>query len=216
MNIVSKSIIRLIREVYRVKLSKLNKNRSFTIIAQNCIGGVIYNDLKLPFTSPTINMFIEDLNFIKLVENLEHYMSIRPVPITDNYIDPIDNSIHYPKIRIDDIEVCCLHYKSCAEAIDSWIRRAKRVNFDNVYVIGNSWNMHQNEELIRRLCQNDKYKTICVTYGNFDIPNCVQLPGDYWALDNRGIVRPNITDYMPHSYKKYFEKFFDFVGWLNT
>jgi len=48
--------------------------------------------------------------------------------------------------------------------------------------------------------------------------NCegtIILPGNYWLLDNRGIVRPNITDNMPKGFHKYFETFFDYVSWLN-
>ena len=41
---------------YRTK----NKNKDFTLICQNCLGGVIYSFLDLPFMSPTINVFIED------------------------------------------------------------------------------------------------------------------------------------------------------------
>ena len=64
------------RKLHRKIMQKRNKNMDFTIIAQNCIGGVIYSDLGLQFLSPTINMFIEDENFVKLVENLEYYFSI--------------------------------------------------------------------------------------------------------------------------------------------
>ena len=54
------------------KFRRQNKNTDFTIISQNCIGGVIYANLGLEFRTPTINMFIEDENFVKdYVKNIK-------------------------------------------------------------------------------------------------------------------------------------------------
>lgn len=205
---------RIIRKLIVTKFRLKNKNRDFTLIAQNCIGGVIYANLNLEFKSPTINMFIEDENFLKLCENFAYYMELKPEPLTDHYVDPIDESIVYPKIKIGDIEVCCLHYENCEAAIKAWNRRRKRVNLDNIYVIANTWNLHNRIDLIERLTKL-KYKTIIFSEKKYDYPQCFQLPGDFWKLDNRHILRPNITDNIPGSNYKYFEKFFDFVKWLN-
>lgn len=160
-------------------------------------------------------MFIEDENFVRLVENLQHYMSIPARPYCECYIDPIDPTIRYPKIRIDDIEVCCLHYKDCAEAVDAWNRRRLRVNYDKVFVIANSWNMHENRELVARVCRS-RYPVICFTYHDFGIENCIALEENYWQLDRRGIIRPNITDHMPGTYMRYYEPRFDFTKWFNS
>ena len=92
-------------------------------------------------------MFIEDESFVKLVNNPKHYFNCEPEAITDCYGDPIDNNVRYPKIKIDDIELCCLHYKNCKEAIDKWNERKKRVNLDNIMVIANTWNLHSNMDV---------------------------------------------------------------------
>jgi uncharacterized protein (DUF1919 family) len=207
---------KMMRKLYCNKVQMMNKNHDFTIIAQNCIGGVIYNNLGLEFKSPTINMFIEDENFIKLVGNLEHYLQVEPQPVTDCFIDPIDSDISYPKICVDDVEICCLHYKDCNEAIEAWEKRCKRVNFENIYVIGNSWNMHSKKELVEELLRVSKYKTVVFTTEKYQDERCIQLPGTVWNLDERGIVRPNITDEIPGSYMKYFETFFDYISWINA
>ena len=204
----------LIRKLIVKKFQIQNKNKDFTLIAQNCIGGVIYSDLNMEFRSPTINMFIEDENFVKLCENVAHYMRVEPEPITDRFVDPVDESIVYPKIKVDDIELCCLHYKDCEDAIRAWNRRRARVNLNNVYVIANTWNLHDRVDLIERLTRLE-YKTIIFSEKKYDYPQCLQLPGDFWKLDSRYIIRPNITDMIPNSNYKYFEKFFNFVKWLN-
>lgn len=214
MNILEKSI-RKIRVIIHVnQMRKRLRNRDFSIISQNCLGGVVYHMLGLPFTSPTINMFIEDESFVKLVSNLRHYINIEPEPLADPYIDPIDRTVKYPKIRIDDIEICCIHFKNCAEAIDAWNRRKNRINFENIFVIANSWNLHGNKVLIRQIL-NTGYRTICFAFGNLGDINCIQLKEDFWELDVRGIIRPNITDYKPSSYKRYFEDYIDIVNWIN-
>ena len=198
----------MIVQRYRI----LNRNKNVTIISQNCIGGVIYADLNLPFQSPTINMFIEDENFVKLVEHIKYYMSLTPKPIDDKFSD---GELVYPKIAVGDIELCCLHYHNCEDAIKAWNRRKKRINYENIVVIANSWNLHGKEVFYQRLI-NTGYKTVIFTLEKSKFPYCINLPEwGHFRQDERGIVRPNITDEIPNSPYLYFEKFFDFVGWLN-
>lgn len=209
-----------INKIRRIPLTKSYRRRltakDFTIISQNCVGGTIYSALGLPFLSPTINVFIEGENFVKLVENLDYYLLLTPTALTDNYIDPIDKSMHYPKILVGDIEICCLHYKNCADDISAWERRRQRVNLNNVFVIANSWNLFDDKQLIERLC-NTKYKTLIFVTEDCNIDNekCLTLKGNFWKKDKRGIVRPNLTDYMPRKAIRYYESMFDFVDWFN-
>ena len=210
-------IIRRLKRKILVTWWKLkNKNKDFTIISQNCVGGLIYNNFNLPFLTPTINLFIEGEDFVKLVENLKYYMSIKPEAINDEYIDPIDSNVRFPKIRIDDIEISCMHYKNCNEAIEAWERRKKRINYEKIYVIGNSWNLKDRIDLIDRLC-NTAYPTVIFKTMDIEYENkkCINLIGDFWKRDKRGIVRPNLTDFKCGSIKRYFEDIFDFVSWLN-
>ena len=199
-----------------------NNNANFTILSQNCVGGVIYKNLGLPFLTPTINCFIEDESFAKLVEKPRFYLSKSAEPLIDCYVDSIDSSITYPKIKIEDIEICCLHYKNCNEAVAAWNRRRTRVNFDNLYIMANSWNTHGKKELIDRIgflgdMGGGGHPTVIFTLAGEKYNNkCVELPGVFWKLDNRGIVRPNITDINPKTGYRYFEEFFDFVTWLNN
>lgn len=208
---LDKYIIKFRRVINHIRL----RNREITLLTQNCIGGVLYAEYKIPFQSPTINMFIEGENFVKLVERFRYYMEIPAQPLCECYVDPIDSSVRYPKIKIDDIEICCLHYKNCEEAVDAWNRRRVRVNLEKVFVIANSWNMHEDRKLIERVCQCE-YPVICFTYHDYGIKNCIPLKEDYWRLDKRGILRPNLTDYIPGKIYRYYESLFDFTSWFNT
>ena len=212
---MKKIVPKLRSRIRRLRNTVKIRNRKVSLITQDCIGGVLSHDFMLPFRSPTINLFIEGENFVKLVENLRHYLSVPAEPYLDEYVDPIDPSVRYPKIRVDDIEICCMHYGSCDEAVEAWERRRKRVDFDNIRVIANSSNLKENEDLIRRIC-NTGYKTICFTYGDRGIRNCIPLTEDFWKPDRRGILRPDLTDYDAASGKRYYEKYVDFAKWINS
>lgn len=41
------------------------KNKKFTLLCNNCNGGVILNDLGLKFNTPTINMFFYHYDFFE-------------------------------------------------------------------------------------------------------------------------------------------------------
>ena len=62
------------KQIQRAKL----RNREFSIISQNCIGGVIYHNLGLEFSSPMINCLCKGENFVRLCANAERYLSLQP------------------------------------------------------------------------------------------------------------------------------------------
>lgn len=116
---------RLYKEIKRKRLKNLNP----TIISSNCNGGIIYHDLKLPFNSPTINLSMDTDDFIKLVGNLKYYLEQEIIEIEDKNYD-------FPCGMLEDIKIRFNHYKTFQEAVDKWNERKKRINWDNIYVMG--------------------------------------------------------------------------------
>lgn len=120
----------------RLKRSQINKKTSATVkqvdadgitfISQNCIGGVLYHDLGLPFLSPTINTFIPEPGFVKFTLNLHYYM--------EQEIE-MHWGEEYPIGLLDDVEIHFMHYETCQEAKSAWIRRKARINWDKIFVI---------------------------------------------------------------------------------
>lgn len=47
-------------------------NEQFSIVSQNCIGGVFYHDMEMEFLSPTINLYFEQPDFVLFVLNLKN------------------------------------------------------------------------------------------------------------------------------------------------
>ena len=116
---------RIYKELKKRKLRNYNP----TIISSNCNGGIIYHDLNLPFNSPTINLSMDTDDFIKLVSNMKYYLGQEIVEIEDkNY--------QFPCGMLDDIKIRFNHYDTFEEAVYKWNERKKRINWDNIYIMG--------------------------------------------------------------------------------
>ena len=112
----------------KIKRSRL-KNITPTIISSNCNGEYWYYDMKLKFLSPTINLSFDMNEYVKMLENLTWYMKQPVLPCEDKRFD-------FPTGRIGDIEIRFNHYKTFAEAVYKWEERKKRINWDNLFVLG--------------------------------------------------------------------------------
>lgn len=53
--------------LFRNRQRKRLKNKQFTLLTGNCIGGYLYHQLGLPFSTPTVNMMILNQDFKKLI-----------------------------------------------------------------------------------------------------------------------------------------------------
>ena len=124
---VQNKLIDLEHEAYLRRKRRRLKNLSPTIISNNCVAGVIYHDLGLKFTSPTINLFFEAEDFLKFAENLEYYLSLE--------VKEEASALPYPVGIIGDVKLYFMHYKSFAEAKAKWEERTGRVDADNLYFI---------------------------------------------------------------------------------
>lgn len=117
----------IVRRKFRNKSERQKlKNHNFTILSQNCIGGVIYSDLGEKFLSPTVNLYMDSLDFIKFLENIEHYLSIEKMKFIESA---------YPIGYLEDLTIHFVHYKNAREAQEKWNERKKRINWENLFVI---------------------------------------------------------------------------------
>ncbi|RZK15272.1 MAG: DUF1919 domain-containing protein, partial [Flavobacterium sp.] len=110
------------------------RRESFTIICNNCIGGVIYSDFQKQFQSPTINLFFYAPDYIKFLENLNYYLGQKLCFVSESKYTT--ERLGYPIGKLDDIEIHFQHYASEEDAYDCWCRRITRIDFDNLYIIG--------------------------------------------------------------------------------
>lgn len=113
--------------------------RNFSIISANCWGGAVYEDLKLPYQSPTIGLFFYAPCYITFLKDLRYFLSCDLEFIeTSKYEDANqyrNENYAYPIGKLDnEVEIHFLHYKTVEEARDKWTRRKKRVDFDHLYI----------------------------------------------------------------------------------
>lgn len=113
---------------YKRKKRRRLKNRDFTIIASNCNGTFMYYDMDLPYLSPTINLSIGMGDFVKMVKNLEWYMEQEIV---------LSSGLEaYPIGMLDDVRIQFVHYETFEEGVKQWDERKKRINWDNLFIVG--------------------------------------------------------------------------------
>lgn len=114
------------------------RERDFCIIASNCTGALPYRFLRLPYNTPTINLFFYAPDFIRFVKHLDHYLA-QPLRFAPRSRFTETDAIFaehgtYPVGRLDDIEIHFMHYVSESEAEEKWNRRKARINRDNLVI----------------------------------------------------------------------------------
>lgn len=139
-------ILKIVRDFGAKYRRKNLKNQDFTIISNNCWGGMIYESYNLPKKSPTVGCFFMASDYIKFVSNLHEYLESNL-----KFIDPNDSKWKdelckdkrfgsYPIALLRDIEIFFLHYHSEEEVMEKWNRRCKRINWDNILIKFNDQN----------------------------------------------------------------------------
>lgn len=118
-------------------------NKPYTLISSDCIGGVVYHDLNHSFDSPTINMAISASDFVKLCSNLKYYFSV-------DFVENVTKTVEfgYPVANIDDIELRLIHYSSFDYAKQCWLRRIKRINYNNIFFIMTDRNHCSDQDIL--------------------------------------------------------------------
>lgn len=112
------------------------KQTDFTIISNNCWGGMIYESYDLPKETPTVGMFFMASDYIRFLQRLKEYITGGHL----TFINPQDSKWKeevsgdkrfgsYPVgvLKLDDtdtgVEIFFLHYKDQQQAREKWQRR---------------------------------------------------------------------------------------------
>ena len=138
--ILEKSI-RRVKQFFVPYLSSYHRKRinntDFTIISNNCWGGLCYEYFGLPKNSPTIGAYFFSKDYVKFVSNLNYYLNMQieiiPASMSKNADVLIErNQKDIPVGVLDDVEIIFLHYRDPKTAKEKWIRRCQRVNYNNL------------------------------------------------------------------------------------
>ena len=113
-----------------------NQNQDFTIIARDCIGGVIYHQLGLEFLTPTINLFFTPEYFNALCLHLKEYLTADLVELKDDEVSyPVGQLCPKEEYRLSPVRVDFMHYETFKEAFDKWEERKQRINWNRIYIV---------------------------------------------------------------------------------
>ena len=146
------------------------KESNISIVSNNCWGGFLYNTLALECKSPFKNCFFIDEEYIKLINNLEYYLSMQPT-LSEYVIEP-HNHMRYPVLTIGDIHIHCNHDTDADIAISNWNRRKEKINWNNLF-----FEMYTKDAGIEKEFNDLKYQNkVCFVPHKSDCPCSIQLP----------------------------------------
>lgn len=202
------------QKIRNKKARRKLKNHSFSILTNYCIGGVIYHDLGIKFLSPTINLYIYPDDFIKMINNLQHYLHARLVEDTNNHYQ-------FPVGFLDDIKIYFVHYSTFAECFDAWERRKQRINLNNLFIMINEKVVCFENDMKSRCCDDETFKD----FEKLPYKNKVFFTRDKRYKKVTGFAylkyysKKSFVD-LPNELmilngKRRFEKGFDYVSFLN-
>ncbi len=192
----SKTVIYIYIYIMRKRL----KNKNFSIVCSNCMGGLIYHRLNQKFMSPTINLWLHQPDFLKFVTNLKYYISQELAFVESEY--------NYPVGKLDDITIHFNHSIDELQAYTDWNRRKKRINYDNLYII-----MYDRDGITK----NDILKLKDINCKNLIVFSHNKYPDIDYVKTIKPTGNPDGSQYLDHDWIGFrtFEKHFDYVKWLN-
>lgn len=128
------------------------KSTDFTIISNNCWGGMVYESYNLLKESPTIGLFFMAKDYIEFLSDLKGYINgeltfINPEKSRWRGAPQVADDRrfgHYPVGVLSNgkntIEIFFLHYANEQEVREKWQRRIKRINWDRLLIKFNDQN----------------------------------------------------------------------------
>ncbi len=196
----AKFIVETVNSAYTKSARKRLKNQDFTLLCSACLGGFIYHRLGKQFTSPTINLWLTQGDFIKFVCNLKYYVSLKLEFIETEEVTPV--------ARLGDLTVHFPHSNSKEQAESEWERRKKRINYDNLYIIlfdRDNYTLEELREVEKAECKN----LALLTSKKLDLDYAYYIKPKK-GLDQQGYIDMNIFQI------RRYERHWDYIGWLNS
>ena len=105
-----------------------------TILTNDCWGGIVYNRLGLPFTSPLINTFIDLEDYSELILNPLFYLNTELKMIKKGDLGKEIFPMGYLGDGNRRVQIKFVHEVDFDEAKKRWDRRKQRINPNNLFV----------------------------------------------------------------------------------
>jgi uncharacterized protein (DUF1919 family) len=185
-------------------------NFDFSIVSDDCWGGMVYQELGLPYNTPFVGMWIVKPDYLRMLKNLQSYL-------TSTLTFKKNPDISYPVGLLGDVEIHFNHYekKSEEQVFELWNRRLSRFNQNNIAIKfcvhdesslqnGGKDNIHLLNEFNAITLDNK----VCFTKQDYShIGNFIWLR----ELTDKQLWQSHIEN--EYSISK---KYFNIVDWLNS
>ena len=113
------------------KYRKLQRSR-LSIFAMNCFGGIISNQLGLPFRSPLVNMHFKASEYIHFLRAprlcMAEKLILKKMVWNDGF------NYYHPIATLGNVDIILNHYPDFDAAKKIWERRKERINWYNLFV----------------------------------------------------------------------------------
>ena len=150
------------------KYRRLQRSR-LSIVSMNCFGGFLSHTLGLPFRSPFVNMFLDEKNFLRLLQNFQALMEKNLLLKETKW--QTDLKFYYPVVTLGNVVINMNHYRDFNEAVAKWNERKTRINRYNLFVT-----MYTADEKILRAFDELPYgKKVCFVPFKSDVDSAWQI-----------------------------------------
>ena len=137
-----------------------------TILSNCCWGGLTYHYFKLFFLSPTINLFITDDDYIRLLENLDTMLEEEPVFDFMEYSQ--DEDFYYPVFDLSGVKLHMNHCHDREQGLNDWKKRCARVRNNMLITM-----ITEAPETARRFDALPFKRKICFVSFRTELASCV-------------------------------------------
>ncbi|MBQ8994226.1 MAG: DUF1919 domain-containing protein [Oscillospiraceae bacterium] len=171
------------------------KNAGFSILSETCFGGYISHTFGMEHLSPFKNLWIGGEDYLKILEDLPHYMSATPQlayyrESSNRYDQPV-----YPVLQLDDVQLMCNHDSDADAAVANWERRKAKINYNNLFATI----LTSSEEHMERFLSLKGYqRKLCFMPYETDRKGVVYIPvegnGDLYSLHRVARDANNLLD----------------------
>lgn len=189
-------------KLFVLRRQKKLKNKTPSILSSNCNGAIMLYDLGCRYNSPTVNLYFNTADFLRLLSNPAVYLRAE---LTEQKM-----TCPFPVGKLNDIFVYFMHYESFAQAKQKWEERATRVDPDNLFVMMTDRNGCTYEDLQAFDALPYAHKVVFTHKPYPEIKSAFYIPG----FEDAGEVGV-LSDWKPGFWKRRWLDAFDSAAFLN-
>jgi uncharacterized protein (DUF1919 family) len=196
-----------VRRVVRKRWLHRLKNRTFTLISNDCWGAEVYRDFNLPYNTPFVGLMLMAPCYLALIRDLKYYLE-GELRFKDrskyDYPNELREKKHFPIGVLgapgNEVEVHFLHYDSEEEARQKWTRRVARINWQNLVVKFDGSKDYCTDEILAAF-DALAFRKVCFTAeAKSNIQSSIHIQD--WVADGKTLFKRCLPE-------------FDVADWLN-